>query len=99
MLEHIDHTYRIIKHGYHPPFWWFADIEESSNYIEDLDPQHAKSTTRNNGRSYNMRARMNALYFALKHGSRLWQIPDVGEHEVERVLTELKQKNVRLEQR
>jgi GT2 family glycosyltransferase len=31
--EHVDHTYRIIKAGYHPPFWWFADIENSHKYI------------------------------------------------------------------
>lgn len=33
--EHVDHTYDIIKNGYHPPFWWFADIENSSAYIGD----------------------------------------------------------------
>jgi len=33
--EHVDHTYEIIKKGYHPPFWWFADIENSWEYIGD----------------------------------------------------------------
>ena len=33
--EHVDHTYEIIKHGMHPPFWYFADIEESWKYIGD----------------------------------------------------------------
>lgn len=31
--EHVEHTYRIIKAGFHPPFWWFADIADSESYI------------------------------------------------------------------
>ena len=31
--EHVDHTLRIIKQNGHPPFWWFADIHNSSDYI------------------------------------------------------------------
>jgi len=31
--EHVEHTYRIIKAGFHPPFWWFADIADSETYI------------------------------------------------------------------
>jgi len=31
--EHVEHTYRIILAGGHPPFWWFADIEDSIKYI------------------------------------------------------------------
>lgn len=33
--EHVDLTYRIIKAGYHPPFWYFADIENSHQYITE----------------------------------------------------------------
>ena len=33
--EHVDHTYRIIKAGYHPPFWWFADIADSDKYLTE----------------------------------------------------------------
>ena len=33
--EHVDHTYRIALAGYHPPFWWFADIADSEKYLEE----------------------------------------------------------------
>ena len=33
--EHVDHTYCIIKAGYHPPFWWFADIADSDKYLTE----------------------------------------------------------------
>jgi GT2 family glycosyltransferase len=33
--EHVDHTYEIIKKGMHPPFWYFADIQNSWEYLGD----------------------------------------------------------------
>lgn len=32
--EHVEHTYRIIKAGLHPPFWWFADLADSEHLIK-----------------------------------------------------------------
>ncbi len=33
--EHVDGTYQIIKAGYHPPFWAFADLANSHFLIEE----------------------------------------------------------------
>lgn len=33
--EHVDHTYRIIKAGMHPPFWWFADLVDSDKLLSE----------------------------------------------------------------
>jgi len=46
-LEHVDHTYQIIKKGYHPPFRWFADVEGSRSYLKDIVPDHQNSKIRN----------------------------------------------------
>jgi hypothetical protein len=46
-LEHVDHTYQIIKKQYHPPFRWFADIENSDKYLKDIVPDHQQSKIRN----------------------------------------------------
>lgn len=46
-LEHVDHTYQIIKKGYHPPFRWFADVENSRVYLKDIVPDHQQSKIRN----------------------------------------------------
>lgn len=46
-LEHVDHTYQIIKKGYHPPFRWFADVEGSSTHLKDIVPDHQQSKIRN----------------------------------------------------
>jgi len=45
-MEHVDHTMNAIKHGYHPPFRWFIDLENSNQYIVDQDYHHDKSTIR-----------------------------------------------------
>lgn len=45
-LEHVDHTYQIIKAGYHPPFRWFADVEGASECVRDVVPDHQQSKIR-----------------------------------------------------
>ena len=45
-MEHVDHTMDIINKGYHPPFRWFIDLENSNRYIVDQDENHNKSTIR-----------------------------------------------------
>lgn len=45
-LEHVDHTYQIIKKGYHPPFRWFADIADAELMILDIVPNHQQSKIR-----------------------------------------------------
>jgi GT2 family glycosyltransferase len=45
-LEHVDHTYQIIKNGFHPPFRWFADVHGSNKYISDILPDHKNSKIR-----------------------------------------------------
>ena len=46
-MEHVDHTYRIIKAGYHPPFRWFADVHGSNKMLKDIVPDHQQSKIRN----------------------------------------------------
>ena len=45
-LEHVDHTYQIIKAGYHPPFRWFADVQGSESCLKDIVPDHQQSKIR-----------------------------------------------------
>ena len=45
-MEHVDHTMRCIQKGYHPPFRWFVDIENSNQLLEDQDYNHNRSKIR-----------------------------------------------------
>jgi len=45
-MEHVDHTYQIIKKGFHPPFRWFADISNTEGLIRDIVEDHKESVIR-----------------------------------------------------
>ncbi|MHC1739088.1 MAG: glycosyltransferase family 2 protein [Ignavibacteriaceae bacterium] len=90
--EHVEHTYRIIKAGYHPPFWWFADLADSQNMIKDQDPFHSNSVIRKNKIFYNLRLRYYTHLFNQKLGCKLEDIPKYSEDEVREILAELKSK-------
>lgn len=88
--EHVDHTYEIIKAGYNPPFWWFPDLADSHNYIEDLDPELNKSVLRKNYLAFRLRFKIFSIYFKWKHGHKPWEIADASEDEVCRILDEIR---------
>jgi len=46
-MEHVDHTMRVIKAGFHPPFRWFADVYHADRLIGDQDPSLGSSKIRN----------------------------------------------------
>ncbi|CAG0937988.1 hypothetical protein BROC_00064 [Candidatus Brocadiaceae bacterium] len=75
--EHVDHTYRIIKQGYHPPFWWFADSDEGSKYIIDQDATLEQSVIRRKGWLWKWRFRRSTKYFIKKYGLEPHDIPEV----------------------
>ena len=88
--EHVDHTYRIIKAGYHPPFGWFADLADSFNYIKELDLHQTQSINTRNGISFKLRALFFEYYFMLKFGKTPAKIPESSEEEVLKILEEFK---------
>jgi glycosyltransferase involved in cell wall biosynthesis len=42
--EHVDHTFQSIKSNFHPPFWYFADIQKSWEYLTDIPNSIEEST-------------------------------------------------------
>lgn len=70
VLEHVDYTFRIIKKGYHPSLYWFADIKNSFEYILELDPELKESTNMKWNSFYNFRIKFFTFYFILKHGKK-----------------------------
>ncbi|MDP2207350.1 MAG: glycosyltransferase subfamily GT2 protein [Bacteroidota bacterium] len=68
--EHVDHTLKIIKAGYHPPYGWFADIENSDDFIEDLDPNLSYSRHRKPHWYFLLRNYGFFVYYTIKNGIR-----------------------------
>jgi len=90
--EHVDHTYRIIKAGYHPPFRWFADLADSFKFVKELDPTLKESINRKSSLSLQLRANFFSVYFKMKFGKFPWTIPDTSESEVLAILQKLKER-------
>lgn len=95
-LEHVEHTWRIIKAGGHPPFWWFADVADSYNYIEDVDPARAGSVIRKNKLYFKFIVRYNNFLFKKKYGISVMEIPDCSEEEMRKSLEQIQNNNDKL---
>lgn len=90
--EHVEHTYKVIRAGYHPPFWWFADISNSIDYLDNISDAIANSTIARNPQWKNNISE-GEIYFKEKTGLKPVEIPIASAREVKRILKELEHKN------
>lgn len=89
--EHVDHTYEVIKAGMHPPFWWFADIANSWDYLGDEEWSIEKSTISSNPKHKEMMQAADKI-FIRKHGHLPGHTPDIHERRVGEILKQIKMK-------
>jgi hypothetical protein len=87
--EHVDHTLEIIKRGMHPPFWYFADIENSWEYLGDEEWSREKSTISSNPNHLQMMKDADII-FREKHGCVPGDIKLLGIDKVGKQLKEIK---------
>jgi GT2 family glycosyltransferase len=66
--EHVDHTYRIIKAGHHPPFWWFADIADSCEYLTEAPQAIQNSAIAKDKNDWQQRVMKGGEIYKIKHG-------------------------------
>jgi GT2 family glycosyltransferase len=89
-FEHVDHTYEIIKAGMHPPFWYFADIEKSWEYLGDEEWSIEKSTISSKLNHKQMMHEASEI-FVTKHHLSPMQIPVATTDHVVKNLKNIKQ--------
>tara|TARA_R110000765_G_scaffold7963_4_gene26057 strand:+ start:70934 stop:71770 length:837 start_codon:yes stop_codon:yes gene_type:complete len=84
-MEHVDHTYMASLKGYHPPFWWFPDLEHSLYYINEIE-----GSISNTARSKNkLKNEINGMQrFEHKHGVHISRVPLPDQEEVIKFLKE-----------
>lgn len=88
--EHIEHTFRIIQFGFHPPFWYFADINESWKYIDELQKvEHSVISKRQDWKQNIIEGRQ---YFFNKHNFDIFQIPKSSKEIIINSLKDIKNK-------
>jgi len=88
--EHVDHTYRIIKAGYHPPFWWFADIANSEKYLTEAPGAIDNSSIANKSEQWQKNVYGGREVYFKKHGHYPNQPPYVSKDEVIKSIKRIK---------
>lgn len=88
--EHVDHTYRIIKAGYHPPFWWFADLYDSHKYLTEAPEAINNSSIANNTEQWNKNVYGGREIYKQKHGHYPNEPPYVTKEQVIQTTKQLK---------
>ncbi len=87
--EHVEHTYRIIKAKKYTPFWWFADIQGSENYIKEAKEEKAKSSLAKNEEQFMKQTVDGLQHFYKLHNTVPGHIPPASKEEVVKTLREI----------
>lgn len=87
--EHVDLTYRFIKAGYHPPFWWFADIYNSQEYLTEAPGAIDNSSIAGKKEQWEKNVYGGREKYKNKHGHYPNMLPYL--HTSEEVINSLKQ--------
>jgi len=90
--EHVEHTYRIIQHDMHPPFWSFADIADSNKYLSDIPWTIQTSTISSRSDHQQLVSQADKLFFN-KHNTLPVRIPVLPPSEVKLKLKEIYQQH------
>jgi len=86
--EHVDHTMQAFKKGYTTPYWWFADIDESWKYLNDIDNSIENSTIGHTP-EWQENYRKGYLHFKKKHGFGPTEVPDTKPEHIQGMLNHL----------
>lgn len=89
--EHVDHTYQIIKAGYHPPFWWFADLANSHELIEEAPNAIQNSSIAKDKNDWTERVMRGREIYKTKHGHYPNQPPTFDQAQTISILKKLKE--------
>lgn len=91
--EHVEHSYRAVLNGYLPAYWWWPDIANSENYLEELACSEENSTIRPRS-DWKKNIKDGADYFYSYYGNTPVSIRDTEQMEVLSRLKNIKTKNI-----
>lgn len=90
--EHVSSTNYIIKAGYHPPFWWFADLADSHELIEEAPGAIENSSIAKDKTEWMKKVMAGREIYKNKHGYYPNQPPLYTEEQVVQILKDLRKK-------
>lgn len=87
-FEHVDYTFRLTKVGLMPPFWYFPDIANSTEFLQPIKGSSEASTITNKG-AYQANWNKSAQHFIRTHGHFTNEIKMLHETQVAKVLSHI----------
>ena len=88
--EHVELTYRIARAGLHPPFWWFADIYDSTEYLREIEGAIENSSIANDKEQWKKNINEGAVWYKQVHGHYPAQVADTSPERVGEILKLIK---------
>jgi|TARA_R110001583_G_scaffold171561_1_gene325210 glycosyltransferase involved in cell wall biosynthesis len=88
-FEHVDHSYELAKDNYSTPYWWWADIANSLDYVVEQACSEDSSAIRPRD-DWQSNIKEAWGKFTDKHGVGPTSIPDVPINEVIKTLKQIK---------
>ena len=86
--EHVDHTMEAFKKGLTTPYWWFADINKSWEYIKDIEGCIENSTISRTD-TWKSNFQRGFGHFKQKHGFGPTEVPDTTPEKLMELLNYL----------
>lgn len=80
--EHVDHTFETHKKGFHPSFWYFADIDRSWDYLTEI-PGSIENSTIARSEQWTKNFKSGSEYYKRKHGMYPTETPVVDQKTVQ----------------
>lgn len=84
--EHVELTYRAIKMGLHPPFWYFADLWDSTQYVREIEGAIENSVIAKDTEKWKKNVGEGAAWYQHLHGHYPAQVADTPPERVNEIL-------------
>ena len=92
-FEHVDHSYQLAKLGYCTPYWWWPDISNSLDFVEEQACSESSSAIRPR-KDWQLNINRSWDYFTTKNGVGPISVPDTDIKEVINRLKQIKNEKI-----
>lgn len=86
--DHVEHSYRLVKNGYAPAYWWWPDLANSTDYIQEQACSEQSSVIRKE-QSWHDNMHRGMKLFKSKHGFTPVEVPDTPLDQVKQKLKQI----------
>jgi len=92
-FEHVDHSYQLAKLGYTTPYWWWPDLANSLDFVEEQACSEKSSAIRPR-KDWQSNIERSWAYFTTKHGHGPTTVPEADIKEVINKIKQIKNEKV-----